>query len=178
MLALFLGAALAVLALAYVLLPILRGSAAAPLTALAPEAAPESSAIDALREIEFDQATGKLSDEDYAALKAAYTPRALDELRARESAAASAAPDGAAPEDAAEALIARMRQGGVACPHCGPRPESDALFCSDCGRMLGAGCPSCGAAVDSDAKFCVECGAGLSAEDSAPASPAPASSSP
>jgi hypothetical protein len=33
---------------------------------------PES-AIDALREIEFDRATGKLSDDDYAALKTEYT---------------------------------------------------------------------------------------------------------
>ncbi len=40
------------------------------------------SAIDALREIEFDRATGKLSDDDYAALKAEYTRTALVELRA------------------------------------------------------------------------------------------------
>jgi hypothetical protein len=163
MMTLLLGAVLAVLALAYVLMPILRGNAAVPVTVLAPETAPEASAIDALREIEFDQATGKLSDEDYAVLKATYTPRALDELRAREAAAAAPSADGTMPEDPAEALIARMKQGGLACPSCGPRPESDALFCSDCGRMLGAGCPSCGAAVDSTAKFCVECGAGLGA---------------
>ena len=54
-----------------------------------PAPAPES-AIDALREIEFDRATGKLSDDDYAALKAEYTRTALVELRARESADRSA----------------------------------------------------------------------------------------
>jgi hypothetical protein len=26
--------------------------------------------------------------------------------------------------------------GGLTCPVCGPRPESDALFCSACGRRL------------------------------------------
>ena len=35
----------------------------------------------ALREIEFDRATGKLSDADYDFLKARYTARALDALR-------------------------------------------------------------------------------------------------
>ena len=27
--------------------------------------------------------------------------------------------------------------GGVACPTCGPRPEADARFCSNCGAALG-----------------------------------------
>jgi len=163
--ALLLGSVLAVAALAFVMWPLLKGGLSSAPIVLAPEQAPEASALEALREIEFDQATGKLSPEDYATLKATYTPRALAELRAREAGAASASPAAAAAmsaaDDAAEALIARVKQGGRNCPRCGPRPESDALFCSDCGRMLGAGCPSCGAAVPADAKFCVECGAGL-----------------
>ncbi len=28
------------------------------------------------------------------------------------------------------------RAGGVACAACGPRPEADAVFCSNCGRRL------------------------------------------
>ncbi len=133
MLALLLGAALAVAALSYVLYPLIKGSTAAPVTILGPDAAPEASAIDALREIEFDQATGKLSPEDYATLKAAYTPRALDELRAREG----ASPAAVATDDAAEALIARAKQRGAVCISCGARPEeSDALFCSECGAAL------------------------------------------
>lgn len=165
MIALLLGSVLAVAALAFVMWPLLKGGLQATSVVLAPEQAPEASALEALREIEFDQATGKLSPEDYATLKATYTPRALAELRAREAGAAAASPAAAAAltaaDDAAEALIARVKQGGRTCPSCGPRPESDALFCSDCGRMLGAGCPSCGAAVPADAKFCVECGTGL-----------------
>jgi len=162
-LALLLGSVLAVIALAYVLLPLIKGAQSAPVVVLAPEMAPESSALDALREIEFDQATGKLSPEDYATLKATYTPRALEELRTRE-AGAKATVSGAATDDAAEALIARAKQRGGSCPSCGPRPESDALYCSDCGRFLGASCLSCGAPAGSDAaRFCVECGATLAA---------------
>lgn len=164
MIALLLGSVLAVAALAFVMWPLLKGGLRNTPFVLAPEQAPEASALEALREIEFDQATGKLSPEDYATLKATYTPRALAELRAREAGDVAAATPAVAAartaaDDAAEALIARVKLGGRSCPSCGPRPESDALFCSDCGRMLGSGCPSCGAAVSADAKFCVECGA-------------------
>ena len=163
MIALLLGSVLAVLALAYVLFPLLKGNHDVPVVILAPEAAPESSALDALREIEFDEATGKLSPEDYATLKATYTPLALAELRAREAGEKST-PAGAATDDAVEALIARAKQHGGNCPSCGPRPEGAALFCSDCGRFLGAVCLNCGAPAGSDtARFCVECGAALAA---------------
>lgn len=165
MLALIVGSGLAVCGLAYVLWPLLSGGRVAPSVEPAPELPPEASALDALREIEFDEATGKLSPEDYATLKATYTPLALAELRAREAGAAAAAtPDERAVEDAAERLIARVKQRGASCPHCGPRPEPDALHCSDCGRFLGAACMRCGAPVGDDtARFCVECGEALAA---------------
>ena len=86
MTALLIGAALAVAALVYVLFPLFDAVAPSRLrVGRGPALAPES-AIDALREIEFDRATGKLSDDDYAALKAEYTRTALVELRARDSA--------------------------------------------------------------------------------------------
>src|SRR5215831_19353421 len=124
MIALVVGAALAVAALIYVLLPLF--DVVTPLRVRltgAPAAAPES-AIDALREIEFDRATGKLSDDDYASLKAAYTRSALVELRSRrgepatvparseQTAATSSASVGlsvAGSEDPAEAAVLRYR---------------------------------------------------------------------
>ncbi len=164
MTALLIGTALAVLGLAYVLYPIVRGAALAMPVPQA-EATPESSAIEALREIEFDQATGKLSPEDYATLKSKYTALALGELRAREGGASvGEAPSTNDIEDAAERMIALAKQRGAGCVSCGPRPEADALYCSDCGRHLGKACLSCGAPVDSGtARFCVACGAGLAA---------------
>lgn len=154
--ALLTGSILAVLALAFVLAPLLKGAQySAKVGSGDTGEAPEGSAIDVLREIEFDQATGKLSDEDYRTLRASYTPLALAELKARE---------GVTEMDAAELLIARARKRSQSCPSCGPRPESDALFCSDCGRHLGGVCMHCGAAVTSDsARFCTECGGSLAA---------------
>lgn len=162
MVALLLGSVLAVAGLAYVLWPLLRGVVLAPSVTNAVES-PEASAVEALREIEFDQATGKLSAEDYASLRASYTPLALAELRAQDAASSQSTQDAT---DAAELLIARARSAaaGKVCAVDGPRPEPDAVFCSDCGRFLGAVCLNCGAHVEGErARFCTECGASLAA---------------
>ena len=177
MIALVVGAALAVGALIYVLLPLF--DVVAPLRARltgTPAAAPES-AIDALREIEFDRATGKLSDDDYASLKATYTRSALVELRSRRgeleppvgSAPVVALPRPDAPSiagsvDPAEAAVLRYRAIRRSCEVCGPRPEPDPAFCSSCGKYLKGACTTCGAAIDAPAsRFCANCGGSLAA---------------
>ena len=108
------GTLLALVALAYVLYPLLSTDS----VKTNPEVHDDSSvldparsdAIDALREIEFDRATGKLSDSDYDSLKSTYTQRAVDAMRA---------------------------EGSSFCPRCGLRSEKDARFCSNCGGVLG-----------------------------------------
>ena len=85
----------------------------------------------ALREVEFDRATGKLSDADYAFLKARYTKDAVAALRADDASSAGS--------DIETMIAARARAlagGAPACPTCGPRPEADAVFCSTCGLRL------------------------------------------
>ena len=170
MTALLVGSGLAVAALLYVLLPLLRGAGAAEAAVVAAPAGAElvAGGIEAMREIEFDRATGKLSDEDYAALRARYAPLALAELRARAAADTVSGTDArsvaAAADDPVEAMIARARGRASSCGTCGPRPESDALFCSDCGATLLASCLRCGAAVEApQARFCTGCGAALAA---------------
>jgi hypothetical protein len=136
-----------------------------------PEDTPKGIALAALREIEFDRATGKLSDEDYEGLKAKYTAEALAVLRAESpEAEPSTLPPASSsfPDDPVEAMIAervrRLKQSGVRCPGCGPRPESDALFCSSCGRSLTVGgCASCGAALVAGSRFCESCGTAVPA---------------
>jgi hypothetical protein len=110
--ALLVGTALAVASLCYVLYPLLRPNAALQIIPNRP--APRevgSSSVEALRELEFDRQTGKISDSDYGTLKARYTEEALTAMRAGGT-------------------------GSAACPKCGPRPESDAAFCSSCGARL------------------------------------------
>lgn len=168
MTALVVGSVLSVLALVFVLWPLVRGAAELRATADVPDLPPEASALDALREIEFDEATGKLSADDYAALRATYTPLALAELRERDASVGAEPGDPVARTggtvDAAEELIARAKTRARSCVQCGPRPEADAWFCSDCGRFLGTACLGCGAQVESElARFCTECGGSLAA---------------
>ena len=82
MTALIVGTALAVASLLYVLYPLYRAELV-PTTRIAhPARNQQSAAVDALRELEFDRQTGKVSDSDYEPLKARYTEQALAVMRA------------------------------------------------------------------------------------------------
>ena len=121
---------------------------------------PRAVALRALKEIEFDRATGKLSDSDYDALKDKYTTEALLALRAetREPGA------GSRPIHATPAPSSLLP--APSCPTHGPRPEADALFCSECGRRLATApgyCARCGTALEHDAHYCHSCGARVAA---------------
>lgn len=163
MIALLIGIAVALGAVALVLDPVLRPGRVRP----APEPAADEDdprehrkdlALAALKEIEFDRATGKLDDADYERMKATYTAEALEAIRDADRpeapipqepalakrqvpagvSAGAGAGDAAAAGDPAEALIAAKRRAA----------RSGRKFCSECGaEMEGAG------------KFCVECGA-------------------
>ena len=146
MLELLAGVAVAAVALVVVLEPLLRNRPDQPATpeedageAFAPveeSESPKIQALLALKEIEFDRATGKLSDDDYAQLKARYAKRALAAIDAEETASGAVAAAEAG-DDPAEALIRAARDHASVCPVCGPRPETGAAFCSECGRPLG-----------------------------------------
>jgi hypothetical protein len=164
MLALVIGTLLAVAALAYVLYPLVFASPAPGARSASRRVARGASdgdedAIVALREIEFDRATGKLSDADYADLKTRYTQRALDAMRA-----AGAAPVDAPVEDVVEAAVLAIRSRLKSCARCGPRPEPDAIYCSNCGAYLDEKCAGCGRIVEeAGAAFCAGCGRQLAA---------------
>lgn len=135
-------------ALMLILLPLLRPMPLAPvpewdLPDL--EETRKGQALIALKEIEFDLATGKLSDADFAELKRKFTSEAVAAIREEKGETAGAAPVQA--------------PAGVACPRCGPRPEGDARFCSTCGSSLGGmACAGCGGAIEPGARFCAGCG--------------------
>ena len=151
-----------------------RPSRSLPLEPLDPEETRKGVALAALKEIEFDRETGKLSDEDYELLKAKYTGEAVDALRGEEAGAGSSdlealiaarvrslrsAP--ANPPSATHPPLAATPGSGPLCDHCGPRPEPDAVFCSTCGRSLTAQrhyCDRCGAGLVPASRYCEACG--------------------
>ncbi|HVX88734.1 MAG TPA: zinc ribbon domain-containing protein [Gemmatimonadales bacterium] len=136
-------------ALSLILLPILRPTPEAPAPAWdipELEETRKGQALLALKEIDFDLATGKLSDADHIELKRRFTAEAVAAMREDQGGVAVAPAPARGP-------------GGPACPTCGPRPEADAVFCSNCGRALAAHhCASCGAAMAPGQKFCESCG--------------------
>ena len=155
--ALVVGTVLAVGALAFVLYPLFFDQPVARAAAARRvESWSDDVAVAALREIEFDRATGKLSEADYAQLKEQYTRQALARMRR--------APATGAEDDEVEATIRAYRAGRPACDRCGPRPEGDAIFCSNCGQYLPGSCERCGQRVEeAGARFCSACGHRLAA---------------
>ena len=154
--AIVIGLLVAVAAVLLVLDPILRPHTVAPPTPGVldePEDDPKEHrkelALAALKEIEFDRATGKLSDVDYQSMLARYTKEAVEALREAEAAVGVAGGNGhadaervagsggAAAEDPIERLIAETRAANR-------------------GRRF---CSNCGAALEGSGRFCVECGA-------------------
>ena len=169
MLELIVGILLAAGATYYVLLPILRP--APPVPSGQTEASsddgddpdddmsPQTVALRALKEIEFDRATGKLSDSDYDQLKAKYTQEALAAMR-REQGARSREQEQPV-KSAPRALLP-----APSCPDHGAPSEADAVFCPQCGRRLGSApgyCARCGTVLEDDARYCNSCGARVAA---------------
>ena len=168
MLELILGVLLVAGAAYYILLPILRPVAPAlggyqdegddPDDDLSAQAV----ALRALKEIEFDRATGKLSDADYEGLKAKYTQEALAAMREPAGLTPGESPGISKPRAVARGQSTKPD----ACPVDGPRPEPDAVFCSTCGRRLGtapAYCTGCGSALEKDSRYCNRCGSRVAA---------------
>ncbi len=98
-------------------------------------------ALAALKEIEFDRATGKLSEEDYESMKSRFTAEALAALREADAAQdAPGRPVLAAANLAIEHLIAAARRRGAArfCLECGAPLEGKGKFCLECGTKVAS----------------------------------------
>lgn len=117
----------------YVSLPLLREASATPLADNAPPelwAREKGVALLAIKEAEFDHATGKLDEADYAVLRSAYEERAVHAMQALDREAASEAP--AAPSGPESGLRSF-------CTSCGRQAKASDRFCAGCGAAMAAG---------------------------------------
>ncbi len=143
----------------------------------------DSSVAIALEELELDRAMGKMSDDDYRDLRAALerqahaaTPEPPTALSAEGWSSPDALSQESAPaaaidasrsladrdlEGEAERPVQALRATVTNCPDCGPRPEPQAVYCSNCGMALVA-CPQCARPIaQPGARFCDRCGTAL-----------------
>jgi len=159
--ALLIGVLVALAAVALVLEPIVRPPRAAQPDALSfePDEDPlghrKDLALAALKEIEFDRATGKLDDADYERMKARYTAEALQAIRDVDAAAA--------PVPREPALARAPVPAGVGAESDGATALADPVEMLVAARRKASKgrkfCTECGAELEGTGKFCVECGA-------------------
>jgi predicted nucleic acid-binding Zn ribbon protein len=104
----------------------------------------------ALRDLDFDFKTGKVSEEDYQPLRAQLLAEAAQYIESAKN-----------EDEKLEALIQARRKGQqkIKCEHCGAPMEADQKFCSKCGTVTKTeACPSCGKKIRSGDLFCSSCG--------------------
>ncbi len=138
------GTVLALLAVAIVLEPLLRPMA--PTVVLRPDSddediTPEQRkrdlALAALKEIEFDKATGKLSDADYDRLYRRYAAEAVVAIREAEHPQAARLTVGAITTGGQAVGRSGGRTRPKFCEECGSKLPDSGRFCSECGTPVG-----------------------------------------
>ena len=104
----------------------------------------------ALRDLDFDFKTGKVSEEDYQPLRTQLLAEAAQYIESEKK-----------EEEQLEALIQSRRNGKRQnkCEHCGATLEAGQRFCSKCGASVNSeSCPSCGKKIRLGDTFCSSCG--------------------
>jgi len=141
----------------------------------------KESTYSAIKELEFDYKTGKLSDQDYAELDAKYRADAIEVLETIDmmehgATAPAKTPSGDAPKKRGKGLKPRPAAAleRFVCVECEQENSQGARFCGGCGSELGgeivvksgngsqapsSECVDCGKPVKDGHKFCASCGA-------------------
>ena len=88
-----------------------------------------------IKELEFDRAMRKVSDQDFAEIGGRLRARAMEIMQVLDSAPPAAVPN---PPPAARAATANQAPASAdrVCPSCGIAGDADARFCKSCGAKL------------------------------------------
>ena len=129
----------------YVVQPVFSGEKA-PLASLDEEfteaEARRHLSLVALRDVEYDFATGKIDERDYRRLRDELAREALDALhevrRSREQTESPPTAQDTLADDLEQEIAAYRAalRAGTLCDHCGSANAEVALFCAACGRPL------------------------------------------
>ncbi len=105
----------------------------------------------ALRDLDFDYQTDKITESDYGTLRSKLLAEAAVSL------------DGSgrtADAQLERAVLSHRKNPGTqkSCPECGSRVEGAHRFCSHCGTSLPETCKSCGFTIKDQDSYCPACG--------------------
>lgn len=162
--AILIGMAILVVAVPYVLNPLVNERKKQPGKAASLEKGwngEQKDALVAIRDLDFDFQTGKVTREDYETIRAQLVLEAASYLQMKQE-----------EDERIEAMIRARRQQGkpsVHCEKCGGEIRPQDLFCPTCrvpvnsqgGSAMQAGasrCPSCGKNIKTGDSFCTGCG--------------------
>lgn len=105
-------------------------------------ASARNSAFEAIRDLEFDRATDKLSEADYKLMRARFDAKAAEVMQKMDALGAAKAKRVAKEAEAAtgEPVVKRQASRSAPergfCPHCGAHRETTDRFCLTCGTRL------------------------------------------
>lgn len=104
-------------------------------------ASARNSVFEAIRDLEFDRATDKLSAADYQAMRARYDAQAAQVLQKMDALEMAQVKRGAGVkvaggEPVAKAIPSKSAAKKSFCSHCGARVEASDHFCPVCGTRL------------------------------------------
>ncbi len=148
--AIFVGLALVILVLPVVFDPFRRPSPARRSAARTPAADSHERALLALRDLEFDYQTDKITEADYRAIRAELLAQAARAIEARKK-----------EEEILEEIIRKRRQRkkeAAICPQCEAALQESDRFCPSCGHARINPCPACGHENRTEDRFCSHCG--------------------
>ncbi len=127
----------------------------------------KESSYAAIRELDFDYHTGKISEDDYKELYSSFKTDALIAIKAIEEGESEDQRelDALLEKEIKERRGIQTKQGGEdgggsgVCPACGERAAAGSKFCTSCGTQFGRVCAECGSINTTEADFCRNCGA-------------------
>lgn len=178
-----LGLTLTALTVAFVLYPVARASTlgrrylreTVESDRLADLLARRDAVYQAIRDLDFDRETGKLTAEDHRIMREQLTAEGVAVLQELDRLLELASPEDLEAEIEREVAALREQRAAAgrrpsaeelahACPACGQPTRRGAAFCVQCGASLAHVCPACGTPFEVGDRFCRACGAALPAE--------------
>ena len=142
--------------IAYVVLPFRQNRRKTVTTSKGPtqQVGKREVVLAALRDLDFDFKTGKVSEEDYQPVRNQLMAEAAQDLEQEQKQA-----------ERLEVLIQSRRKAqheDTKCGHCDAPVMVGQRFCSKCGSAVNHElCPSCGKNIKADDIFCPSCGNAL-----------------